>query len=58
MGGTGELHLDAVMHDLRTIYTSIDIKVADPVVQFCETVVDTSCLNALLKPRISTINLL
>ena len=42
--GTGELHLDAVMHDLRTIYTSIDIKVADPVVQFCETVVDTSCL--------------
>ena len=42
--GTGELHLDSVMHDLRTIYTSIDIKVADPVVQFCETVVETSGL--------------
>lgn len=42
--GTGELHLDNVMHDLRTIYTSIDIKVADPVVQFCETVVETSTL--------------
>ena len=32
------------MHDLRSIYTTIDIKVADPVVQFCETVVETSCL--------------
>lgn len=42
--GTGELHLDVVMHDLRSIYTTIDIKVADPVVQFCETVVETSCL--------------
>ena len=32
------------MHDLRKMYAEIDIKVADPVVAFCETVVDTSSL--------------
>lgn len=42
--GTGELYLDSVMHDLRRMYAEIDIKVADPVVAFCETVVDTSSL--------------
>ena len=44
MLGTGELYLDCVMHDLRRMYAEIDIKVADPVVTFCETVVDTSSL--------------
>nr|XP_039255235.1 116 kDa U5 small nuclear ribonucleoprotein component-like [Styela clava] len=42
--GTGELYLDCVMHDLRKMYAEIDIKVADPVVAFCETVVETSSL--------------
>ncbi|XP_020895189.1 116 kDa U5 small nuclear ribonucleoprotein component [Exaiptasia diaphana] len=42
--GTGELYLDSVMHDLRKLYSEIDIKVADPVVAFCETVVETSSL--------------
>ena len=42
--GTGELYLDCVMHDLRKLYSEIDIKVADPVVSFCETVVETSSL--------------
>ncbi|CAG0897093.1 unnamed protein product [Cyprideis torosa] len=42
--GTGELFLDCVMHDLRRMYSEIDIKVADPVVSFCETVVETSSL--------------
>ncbi|KAG8196595.1 hypothetical protein JTE90_014156 [Oedothorax gibbosus] len=42
--GTGELYLDCVMHDLRKMYSEIDIKVADPVVCFCETVVETSSL--------------
>ena len=28
--GTGELYLDCVMHDLRRMYSEIDIKVADP----------------------------
>ncbi|KAM6399367.1 116 kDa U5 small nuclear ribonucleoprotein component-like [Rhynochetos jubatus] len=42
--GTRELYLDCVMHDLRKMYSEIDIKVADPVVTFCETVVETSSL--------------
>jgi U5 small nuclear ribonucleoprotein component len=42
--GTGELYLDCVMHDLRVIFAEIEIKVSDPVVRFCETVVETSAL--------------
>jgi U5 small nuclear ribonucleoprotein component len=42
--GTGELFLDSVMHDLRKVFSEIDIKVADPVVTFCETVVETSSI--------------
>jgi 116 kDa U5 small nuclear ribonucleoprotein component len=42
--GPGELYLDSVMHDLRKLYSEIDIKVADPVVKFCETVVETSSI--------------
>ncbi|KAL2914439.1 U5 small nuclear ribonucleoprotein component [Polyrhizophydium stewartii] len=42
--GTGELHLDCILHDLRKLFSEIEIKVADPVVRFCETVVETSSL--------------
>jgi len=42
--GTGELYLDCVMHDLRHVYAEIEVKVSDPVVSFCETVVETSSL--------------
>ncbi|KAL3318092.1 U5 small nuclear ribonucleoprotein component [Cichlidogyrus casuarinus] len=42
--GTGELYLDCVMHDLRRLYSDIEVKVADPVVTFCETVAETSSL--------------
>jgi len=42
--GTGELFLDCALHDLRKLYAEIDIKVADPVVKFCETVVETSSI--------------
>ncbi|KAJ3000558.1 U5 small nuclear ribonucleoprotein component [Globomyces sp. JEL0801] len=42
--GTGELFLDCVLHDLRKLYSEIDIKVADPVVRFCETVVEVSSI--------------
>merc|ERR1719424_1971871 len=42
--GTGELYLDCVMHDLRHVYAEIEVKVSDPVVAFCETVVETSSL--------------
>jgi U5 small nuclear ribonucleoprotein component len=42
--GTGELYLDCAMHDLRRLFSEIDIKIADPVVKFCETIVETSSL--------------
>ena len=43
--GTGELYMDCIMHDLRHLYSDIEVKVADPVVSFCETVVESSALN-------------
>ncbi|KAG6884667.1 hypothetical protein C0993_009156 [Termitomyces sp. T159_Od127] len=42
--GTGELYLDCVMHDLRKLFSEIEIKVSDPVTKFCETVLGTSAL--------------
>ncbi|DAZ95749.1 TPA: hypothetical protein N0F65_006397, partial [Lagenidium giganteum] len=39
---TGELAADCIMHDLRRVYSEVEIKVADPVVAFCETVAETS----------------
>eukprot|EP00823_Brevimastigomonas_motovehiculus_P003090 TRINITY_DN1841_c0_g5_i1.p1 TRINITY_DN1841_c0_g5~~TRINITY_DN1841_c0_g5_i1.p1 ORF type:complete len:1015 (+),score=199.04 TRINITY_DN1841_c0_g5_i1:69-3113(+) len=42
--GTGELQLDCILHDLRKMYTEIEIKVADPVAKFAETVLETSTL--------------
>jgi len=44
ISGTGEVYLDCVLHDLRKLYGDLEIKVADPVVEFCETVVETSSL--------------
>jgi len=44
ISGTGEVYLDCVLHDLRRLYGDLEIKVADPVVEFCETVVETSSL--------------
>ncbi|SOV22763.1 U5 small nuclear ribonuclear protein, putative [Plasmodium sp. DRC-Itaito] len=43
--GTGELYLDCILHDLRKLYGDLEIKVSDPVVQFNETIIDTSALN-------------
>ena len=40
--GTGELYLDCVLKDLREMFSEIEVKVSDPVVAFCETVVDAS----------------
>lgn len=42
--GTGELYMDCVLHDLRTLYAEMDIKVSDPVTRFCETVTETSAI--------------
>jgi len=40
--GTGELYLDCVLKDSREMFSEIEVKVSDPVVAFCETVIDTS----------------
>ena len=42
--GSGEMYMDCVMHDLRKMFAEIDIKVADPVVRFSETVIETSSI--------------
>ncbi|EIM92380.1 P-loop containing nucleoside triphosphate hydrolase protein [Stereum hirsutum FP-91666 SS1] len=42
--GTGELFLDCVMHDLRRLFSEIEIKISDPVTKFSETVLETSAL--------------
>jgi U5 small nuclear ribonucleoprotein component len=42
--GTGELGLDCIMHDLREMFAGVEVKVADPVVSFQETVADTSSI--------------
>ncbi len=42
--GTGELYLDCALHDLRQLYGEIEVKVSDPCVSFCETVIDTSAI--------------
>ncbi|KAG8219394.1 Calreticulin family-domain-containing protein [Butyriboletus roseoflavus] len=42
--GTGELYLDCVLHDLRKLFSEIEIKVSDPVTKFSETVLETSAL--------------
>lgn len=47
--GTGELYLDCALHDLRTLHSDIEIKVADPVASLQETVTDTSLMNILVE---------
>ncbi|RMD41576.1 hypothetical protein DV735_g3544, partial [Chaetothyriales sp. CBS 134920] len=42
--GTGELYMDCVLHDLRSLYADMDIKISDPVTRFCETVTETSAI--------------
>ncbi len=40
--GTGELYMDAVLHDLRNLYADIEVKVSDPVAVFGESVAEES----------------
>ncbi|MDI1488194.1 MAG: hypothetical protein OHK93_007468 [Ramalina farinacea] len=42
--GTGELYMDCVLHDLRRLYSEMELKVSDPVTRFCETVVEQSAI--------------
>ena len=44
--GTGELYMDNVLHDLRNLYTDIEIKLSDPCVTLTEPVIDTSTFKA------------
>lgn len=44
--GTGELYIDCVLYDLRTLYSDIQIKVSDPVARFAETCLETSAIRA------------
>ena len=40
--GVGELYLDCLMHDLRNVFTDVEIKVSEPFVSIRETVADSS----------------
>ncbi|KAL8945908.1 MAG: hypothetical protein Q9222_007618 [Ikaeria aurantiellina] len=42
--GTGELYMDCVLHDLRRLYSEMELKVSDPVTRFCETCSETSAI--------------
>jgi U5 small nuclear ribonucleoprotein component len=44
--GTSELYLDCVLHDLRNLYSDIEVKLSDPSVILTETVIDTSSFKA------------
>jgi 116 kDa U5 small nuclear ribonucleoprotein component len=44
--GTGELFLDCALYDLRAMYTNVEVKVSDPVTKFCETVTESSAIQA------------
>jgi elongation factor 2 len=50
ISGSGELHLEICIHDLRTMFTkNVEIIVSDPVVPFRETVTDLSSQVCLAK---------
>jgi len=40
--GSGELYLDQIFYDMRKLYAEIEIKVSEPFVKICETVVEAS----------------
>lgn len=44
---TGELAMDCIMYDLREMFGKVEVKVADPVTGFRETVVETSKLKCV-----------
>jgi len=40
--GSGEFYMDCLLHDLRYLYTDIEIKVSDPVTKFMESCIESS----------------
>ena len=43
----GELSGDCVLHDIQCLYSDIEIRVSDPIVSFCETIIDSSALKCV-----------
>jgi U5 small nuclear ribonucleoprotein component len=39
---SGEIEMDSILHDIREMYSDIEVKISDPAVCFCETIIDTS----------------
>lgn len=46
IAGTGEIYLDNILHDLRNLYTNIEVKLSEPFISFCETAMETSSFKA------------
>ena len=42
--GTSELYLDQILHDLRTLYADVEIKVSEPFVSISETVAEQTAV--------------
>jgi len=42
--GSGELYIDQILHDLRTLYAEIEIKVSEPFIAINETVGEASAV--------------
>lgn len=48
--GTGELYMDSIFHDLRTLYgNDLEIKISEPFVSFSETVADASSIKCVVE---------
>ena len=47
--GAGELALDCMLRDLRDEFARVEVKVADPVVSFCETAAEQSSAHAFAR---------
>lgn len=44
--GVGELDMDCALHDLRNVYTQVEVRLSEPITRFAETVGSTSSLMA------------
>ena len=36
------MHLESILHDIRNLYSDIEVRISDPCVTLCETVSETS----------------
>lgn len=58
--GSGEMYMDCVLHDLREVFTKVEIRVSDPSTTFSETCVESSALlcTAQTANKLNTITML